>query len=35
MRKLIRYGNTIIQSEIKKYNVIYKIIVGQDPSQVI
>jgi radical SAM superfamily enzyme YgiQ (UPF0313 family) len=33
MRKLIRYSNTIAQSEINKYNTVYKMIVGFEPSQ--
>jgi len=35
MKKLIKQSNMIVRSEINKFNVIYKIIVGYEPQQVV
>lgn len=35
MKKLIKNAITLIQAEINKYNTLYTIIVGNEPSQVI
>lgn len=35
MKRLIKQSNMIARSEINKFNAIYKIIVGFEPSQVV